>query len=354
MNFKFRHTDKIVGLFVFIALIILVISFTAVMMHQKLFVKKYVFHTRFVDAIGLSNSTVINFRGFEIGKIKRFSLNRNNYIDADFIIYDKYMDKMLEYSAISKAINPITQKSTLEFLQGPNPGKLLKEGSFVPSLDTTEGKILLFTGKIKKSGDVISSILASVDMLLLNLTQDNNPDKGAIFRMLYNLANASGNMNTSLVELNTLLASLQKDHNPQDGAMFRAIANLADLTEDFKQTNDKVQQLLTSSTQLTDAYKDPNGLALKLVDPSGEKFVEPMHESILKINESLSEINKILVYLNSQTPIMSSILIQGDQTLRTSQKTLEGVNNNPLLRGGISKDKPLMPSTQKIRPTDVK
>ncbi|HPT73044.1 MAG TPA: hypothetical protein PLE74_12280, partial [Candidatus Cloacimonadota bacterium] len=213
---------------------------------------------------------------------------------------------------------------------------------------------LLFTGKIKKSGDVISSILASVDMLLLNMTQDNNPDKGAIFRMLYNLANASGNMNTSLVELNTLLASLQKDHNPQDGAMFRAIANLADLTEDFKQTNDKVQQLLTSSTQLTDAYKDPNGLALKLVDPSGEKFVEPMHESILKINESLSEINKILVYLNSQTPVMSSILIQGDQTLRTSQKTLEGVNNNPLLRGGISKDKPLMPSTQKIRPTDVK
>jgi phospholipid/cholesterol/gamma-HCH transport system substrate-binding protein len=354
MNFKFRHTDKIVGLYVFIALIALILSFSAIMIKQKLFVKKYVFHTRFIDAIGLSNSTIVSFRGFEIGKITKFTLNRNNYIDADFIIYDKYMDKMLEFSAISKAINPVTSKSSLEFLQGPNPGKRLKEGSFVPSLDTPEGKMLLFSGKVKKSGDVVSSILSSVDTMLLNMTQDNNPDKGAIFRMLFNLANATGNMNTSLIELNSLMASLQKDHNPEDGAMFRAIDNLADLTEDFKQTNAKVQQLLTSSTQLTDAYKDPNGLALKLVDPTGENFIEPMHESIMKINTSLSEINKILVYLNSQTPVFSSILIQGDQTLRTSQKTLEGINNNPLMRGGISKDKPLAPNTQQIRPTDVK
>ncbi len=354
MNFKFRHTDKIVGLFVLIALVALILSFSAIMIKQKFFVKKYVFHTRFIDAIGLSNSTILSFRGFEIGKIKQFSLNKNNYIDADFVIYEKYMDKMLEFSAISKAVNPVTSKSSLEFLQGPNPGKRLHEGSFIPSLDTPEGNVLLFSGKVKKSGDVVSSILSSIDNMLLNLTQDNNPDKGALFRMLYNLANATGNMNASLMELNTLMANLHKDNNPEDGALFRAIANLADLTEDFQQTNAKVNQLLSSTNELTDAYKDPNGLALKLLDPTGKNFIEPMHESILKINTNLNEINKILLYLNSQTPIMSSILIQGDQTLRSSQKAIEGINNNPLIRSGISKDKPLAPNSQNTRPTDVK
>jgi phospholipid/cholesterol/gamma-HCH transport system substrate-binding protein len=189
---------------------------------------------------------------------------------------------------------------------------------------------------------------------MLNLTQDNNPDKGAMFRMLYNLANATGNLNKSLMELNTLMAKLGKDNNPEDGAMFRALTNLADLTEDFRKTDEKINHLLNSTTELTDAYKDPNGLALKLADPTGENFVEPMHEAITKINTSLNEINKILVYLNSQTPIISSILIQGDQTLRSSQKTIEGINNNPLIRGGVSKDKTANPSPRKARPTEVK
>lgn len=346
MKFKFKHTDKIVGIFFLVAVLALISTLVVVAASKRIFDKKYYFTTQFVDATGLSSSTKLYFKGYEIGKLKKFTLNIKNQIDAELVVYKEFRDKIVENSAIFKATNPVTGKSTMEFLQGPDWNKVLAEGEYIPSLDTPEGKKLLKEGLIKRSGDMMESVLKNVDQLLYNLTQDNNPDQGALSRMLYNLANMTEKMDVSLGEVNALLASFQKDNNPEDGAMFRILSNVADLTDDFKGTAAQLDEMLSN-------YKDPDGLVVKLIDPDKENLIFPMRDMLLSLNENLTSMNKILEFLYQQMPEFADILAKSKVTLQTAQKTLEAVNNNPFLRGGIKEEAPTQQKNTKIRLMDL-
>jgi len=346
MKFKFKHTDKIVGIFFFVAVMALIFTLVVVAISKRIFDRKYYFSTQFVDATGLSNSTKLFFKGYEIGKLKKYSLNINNQIDAELIVYKEFRNKIVENSAIFKATNPVTGRSTMEFLQGPDWSKVLAEGEFIPSLDTPEGKRLLKEGFVKKSGDMMESVLKNVDQLLYNLTQDDNPEQGALFRMVYNLANMTDKMDVSLENINSILTSLQKDNNPEDGALFRILSNVADLTDDFKGTAVQLDEMLAN-------YKDPDDLAVKLIDPSRENLIYPMRDMLLTLNQNLVSMNKILDFMYQQMPEFADILAKSKISLQTAQKTLEALNNNPFLRGGIKEEAPTQQKNTKIRLMDL-
>ncbi|MBN2017977.1 MAG: MCE family protein [Candidatus Cloacimonetes bacterium] len=346
MKFKFKHTDKIVGIFFFVAVMALIFTLVVVAISKRIFDRKYYFLTQFVDATGLSNSTKLFFKGYEIGKLKKYSLNINNQIDAELIVYKEFRNKIVENSAIFKATNPVTGRSTMEFLQGPDWSKVLAEGEFIPSLDTPEGKRLLKEGFVKKSGDMMESVLKNVDQLLYNLTQDDNPEQGALFRMVYNLANMTDKMDVSLENINSILTSLQKDNNPEDGALFRILSNVADLTDDFKGTAAQLDEMLAN-------YKDPDDLAVKLIDPSRENLIYPMRDMLLTLNQNLVSMNKILDFMYQQMPEFADIVAKSKISLQTAQKTLEALNNNPFLRGGIKEEAPTQQKNTKIRLMDL-
>jgi len=346
MKFKFKHTDKIVGIFFLVAVVALIFTLVVVAVSKRIFDRKYYFTTQFVDATGLSSSTKLYFKGYEIGKLKKYSLNINNQIDAELVVYKEFRNKIVENSAIFKATNPVTSRSTMEFLQGPDWSKVLAEGEYIPSLDTEEGKRLLKEGFVKKSGDMMESVLKNVDQLLYNLTQDENPDQGALFRMVYNLANMTDKMDVSLENVNAILASLQKDNNPEDGAMFRILSNVADLTEDFKGTAAQLDEMLAN-------YKNPDGLVVKMIDPDKENLIYPMRDMLLSLNENLVSMNKILEFMYMQMPEFADILAKSKVSLQTAQKTLEALNNNPFLRGGIKEEAPTQQKNTKIRLMDL-
>lgn len=331
MKFKFKHTDKIVGIFFFVAILVLLISFFVIAISQKLFIKKYVFNTKFIDAVGISESTSLNFKGFEIGRIKTFTLNKDNYIDVEIIVFEDFRNKIVSNSAINKTSNPITGKSNLEFLQGPDLSDILPEGSYIPSLNMPEGQRLLIEKKIIKSGDVLSSVLQNIDDILYNLNQDNNQDEGALFRMLYNLANSSENLNKDLIELKDLIIVLKNQ---------------------IQTTTDQLNNTLAATEQMVNNYKNPDGIVVKMIDPTEKNLIQPLNQSIQKVNESLTEINKLLIFLNTESTEISDILYESKNSLKTVQKTLQGINNNPLIRGGIQKETVSTNKDTKIRLKD--
>ena len=346
MKFKFKHTDKIVGFFFLFAILALILTLVFVAASKGIFDRKYLFATQFIDAIGLSNSTKLYFKGYEIGKLKKYSLNNNNQIDAELVVYKEFRNKIVENSAIFKATNPITGKSTMELLQGPDWTKVLAEGEYIPSLNTPEGKRLLKEGLITRSGDILESVLKNMDHLLYNLTQDDNPDQGALFRIVYNLANMTDKMDVSLGNINKILVSLQKDNNPEDGALFRILSNTANLTEDFKNTAAQLDEMITN-------YKDPTELAVKLIDPEKENLIFPMKNVLLTLNENLVSMNEILDFMYMQMPELADIMAKSKVSLQAAQKTLEALNNNPFLRGGIEEQTPTQQKNTKIRFMDL-
>ncbi|MBN2460567.1 MAG: MCE family protein [Candidatus Cloacimonetes bacterium] len=332
MKFKFRHTDKIVGIFFFSAVLVLVLSFVIIALSQKMLEKKYDFHTIFPDAVGLSPSTVLKFRGFEIGKVKSYVLNDDNLIETEIIIYEDYRNKIVANSAINKSSNPITGKSSLEFLQGADPEQVLPEGSFIPSLNMPEGQRLLEAGLIEKKGDAISSILDNVDQMLYNLNRDENADQGSIFRMIYNLANASEKLDLNMGELNQLLVLLNSD---------------------LKESMHNLDLTLHNASIMLENYSQPEGLLARMIDPEGDQLLQPLGNSLRQLEENLGELEKLLEFIGSQAPEIAEILIEGKNSLQTAQNTLEGINNNPFIRGGIGKESPLPGSSGRTREKDI-
>ncbi|HUZ17218.1 MAG TPA: hypothetical protein VMV68_02450, partial [Spirochaetia bacterium] len=54
-----------------------------------------------------------------------------------------------------------------------------------------------------------------------------------------------------------------------------------------------------------------------------------------KIDQTANQLQAFVQYLNNTQPQISGILDQGRQTLVQGRDVLEGIRNNPLIRGGI-------------------
>lgn len=337
MNYKFKYTDKIVTIFILIAIVSFLALLFAIAVKQKLFVTTYTFKARFNDAVGMTTSTPIYFKGYEIGRISKFTLNDENLIDAEIVVEESYRNKIVENSAFNKSTSPISGSSSIELLQGPDLKKIMPEGGFIPSINVPEGKKLLDEKLVSKTGDVVSSIMSNVDRLLEGLNSDNNSDDGAIFRAMVNLADASQSLNESMTTISGSVKKLNSNFGANEGTLFKTITNFNSLAEELTKMTHQLNRTLVSADTLLQNYSDPNGLAGKLVDPDGTKIIAPVNEILTSMNATLREMNQLLVFLNSRTPEMSLIISRSAETIENANKTLQGINNNPLIRDGIPK-----------------
>ena len=110
----------------------------------------------------------IMLKGFEIGKISRITLNSRNEVDVQFSIQDTYYDRVQRYSVLELATSPIGLGVSLKFHSGNDRGPPVPEMSFIPSLDTEEGRELVDRGlvDIPKGEDVIGSVIAKLNPIL--------------------------------------------------------------------------------------------------------------------------------------------------------------------------------------------
>lgn len=326
MNFKFRHTEKIVGMFVLVALIILMAGIVILAMSKKLFVETHVFHTRLSDATGLSTSTSLNFKGYEIGRVSSFFLDEENNIDVELALYGEFLPKIVNGCAIYRQSNPITGETSLVLLMPlrysikPGPGKKpalgfqLPEGAYIPSLDMAEGQRLLEEHLVEKSGDSVSIIFDEAEAFFSNLRSEFKLKKDSFRTFFSNL----GDFSDSLAQNRAMFAHFEQLLNPKNGPVFATMDRLAQFADGLLKNTEQLKALL-------DNYKNPDGLVLKLIQMDKRQLDETMQN----LNNNLLVLQKTLEELKGQSPMLAEVL-------EKARKTLEAINNNPLLRGGIS------------------
>lgn len=353
MNYKFRYTGRIVGFFVFIAVLILLMTFFSIAVNRKIFVKKFAFRTVFNDAIGLSTQTPVIFKGFEIGEIKSFNLNNENQIDAVFLVYEPYRTKIVKHSVLRKTIHPLSGKSSIELIQGPNLKQINEENELVPEISTQRGKLYLSSGNIEISNDMMSSIVQNVNKFLYNLNQDNNQDQGSIFRSLYHIANSAQDLEIVLKSTNETISKLNRGYQENDGELFRMLNEVAEIAVKMNETAELINQTVYSANEMIKVYSKPEGLAVKLIDPDQKNIIQPIREILNNLNQNMLEVNQLLKYLESQSPEISSVIVETQSTLNAAQKTIQGLNNNPILRGGIEKENVNTHPLSNHRPNEI-
>jgi len=356
MNYKIKHTKQVVLLFIGVPVLLLILAVVFISIQQKLFEKRYFYFTALSDANGISTQTPILFKGFEIGRIRTFNLTDSGEIDCQLYILKRYNHIMHADGVISRSSNPITGRVTLEYVNNPDSMVPLKDGSRILSTDFPDGKAL-FRKISPRSNDAISSIIDNVNTLTSELTKDNNADKGSLFRILTTVADVAEQTDRSMQQMNLILAELNKfsqnlnrDQNADQGSVFRILNNTADLTAKLNTQMLVMEEILLSVKRSMANLENPDSLIIRMVDPSTNYIFGPLKSTLEKVGTNLDESALLLRSLNRNNPEIILMIENLNQTLNNAKKTLEGINNNPLIRGGIKPSAtPTAPQSGKIK-----
>lgn len=131
-------------------------------------------------------------------------------------------------------------------------------------------------------------------------------------------------LNATLLSVEELISTATPRIDPILGDVNSMTGNFARLSEELADARGLIPKLL-----------DPKGTIAQLLDDDNVLFND-LRGLLAGLDRTLSEVNAIVRYVNTQTPALTGILEGGRQTLRQTQDVLEGVSNNPLLRGGIT------------------
>src|SRR5271157_5802444 len=357
MKFKIRFADQIVGIFVLAAIVAVGVVLVLIGINQRWFAKNYYFTSEFASGAGLFVGMPVTFKGFDIGKIARMSLNEQNDVDVRFYIEDTYYDRVKPDSVLELTSSPIGLGTTLKFHTGKNTLPPVAEGSYVPSLDTKEGRQLVADGKVEisKDADVIGSVIAKLNPIL-----DETRQTIADVRRIADTVNAAlngrgGPMGTMVSDLSHTPARLNTALDDMSGRINTVLDKVAVISDNVNaisvQTRGVIGDLSTNLDvisqnlkEMTGSLKDTQGLAKRLLDPQGSvgTFLNDSNELYNQVDGALKNVNAITEqlrsfaeFINGSRPQVMSILEKGSTTLSTANDVLEAAKNNPLLRGGV-------------------
>ena len=342
MNYKMKHTKQVVILFVAIPLAIVTAAVILIAFRQNLFEKRHTFYTTLQNATGVSTQTPILYKGYEIGRVNKFELSPKGSIELEFYVLDRYLPVLVTPSVVLRQTNPITSKTNLEYIRDPFSNRPMPAKSRIPSTDFPEGRALLKQISPAHT-DPISGIIEDVSNMTRELGRDDNPEAGALFRTLYNVANATEKMDASLqemqimiAELNKFMLNLNRDNNADAGSIFRILSNVADITTALEKQTAGMDEIVVSLNKAARNYSDPDSLIIKMIDPKGDVLIKPLSNMLVTMNASLREAQSLLQVANRNNPELLLLITNLNETMAHARKTLEAINNNPILRGGIT------------------
>lgn len=347
MKFKIKFADQVVGLFIIVALAFFVAIVVMIGANQRWFAKDYHFITSFKSAAGVAPGTNIVMKGFTVGKIDKLTLNADNEVDAAFHIFDSYYDKVRAYSILELTVSPIGLGSQLLFHPGTGEQRL-EEGAFIPLADSEEGQALIDQELvvIPPKDDTVTRLLANINPLLENTNKTIVTVNRTLTEVNRALAGqSSGPLGDIVGDARDAAAALPGTMDEVKGVATDARERVAVLLDELRGLIAEYKAVGSNLGETTAAIRDPTGLVTRLLDPSGsiKKFLdddEALYKRVMsiagQIEKSVSSLQSIVASLNAEMPAVAGLVNESKLAIRQAQDVLEGVKNNPLIRGGVT------------------
>jgi phospholipid/cholesterol/gamma-HCH transport system substrate-binding protein len=346
MKLRYRFANQVVGLFVVVAVALTVTLIVLMGANQRWFRKNYEYFAQFDSAKDVSVGMAITFRGFTIGRVTDISLTEDNDVNVLFTIREEYIDKVTRDSLIQVVTNPLGSGEII-FHQGRERTPPPPEGTRIPVYDSKQGLRLREENRVivLRDADPIAQALGQLDPILTNVDRVLLSVVGLTDEIELALrGESSGPVGGVLVGLENTVADLQRTVISVNGVIDDTAREVSALLVD-------VQAIAANLEQTSAALADPTGLVTTLLAPKGsiatlldddnrlfddiQGIIGSLQASIDGLNESLDQVAVFTGYLNTTQPQISTLLETGRATLDSGQDVLEGLRNNPLLRGGI-------------------
>ncbi len=390
MKFRIRFAKQVVGVFVLLAFAFLAFVLASMAVDQGWFRRDYYFRSQFNSADGLSVGMSVRFRGFQIGRVTELNLNGENDVDVVFFVEEDYVDKVREYSVVQNTSNPLGLGGGLEFHMGRSDRRLIDlaaadEMPLVPAWESKPARLYVeddlvilpenndpVGNAINQLDPVLASInrtLFSLDSVLVSVDQTlagvgTGPVQNILVEAEGLMANTSalvGSARTMVEQTGNIVA----DTGAVVASVGRTAANLettiAYMDAELRTIMAQIGGIATNVESLTTEFSDPTGLVPRLLESDGSisrlfndnnELYGQMEQILSSLNESVGQIREFASFLGRTTPQITSLLEQGRQAVDTGQDVLEGVRNNPLIRGGIQEEPPEPTTTRSYRDQD--
>jgi phospholipid/cholesterol/gamma-HCH transport system substrate-binding protein len=167
MKFSVRFADQVVGVFIILALAVLIFVIFMLGKSQRWFSRDYYFKTYFSSAQGLSENMPVQYKGFTIGRVKSFDLAEDDRVEVRFYIFDTYYSRVRDGSLVEIMVSPIGLGN--QFLLHPGLGlEPISEGELIPEVNSPEGRQVRAQGlaQVPSHDDSISLILSRLSSTL--------------------------------------------------------------------------------------------------------------------------------------------------------------------------------------------
>ena len=298
MKFKIKYADQIVGILSLIAIIALIFIIFLIGSTQKWFVPRHNYYTIITSASNITVGKSITYKGFEIGKIRNFSLDASNKVVVNFYITDDYKSKVVKNSIIEILTSPLG--SSVVFYPG-NSAEPLDDNSYIPERSSEEAKALIFSRKV--------SVLEQTD---------------SINTLLAMATNLIGDIDTLVKQINLAL------EGSEDTALTTTITQLNEILKN-------INELTSTGT----------GLIPKLFED--ENSQGSISDSLVQLDLTMKDISSITSSVEGNMPAVTIMISQVQTLLKQMQDVMEGLKNNPLLKNGISEKPEKENATPKLR-----
>lgn len=338
MKLRMKYTGVFVSFFVGISIIAITAAFILLSMDKRFFSEKFVYNVKFKDAVGLSSSTKVVFKGYDIGRVKEYKLDELNEINTQIYIYEEFRDKIVENSAVNKILNPITGSSSIEFLSGPASGKTMSEGSYLPTLESPEGEQLVIANLIEPSSELLFSMISNLNTILIDLNKREIRDERVFYTLVKNIVQLTEDVRPFPKKIDSLLVMLGNDYLGKSGRLKSTVDNFNTLLVNLNKLSGSLQEVVPEVDTMFQNYKNPDNLLRRMIDPTGTAILDPA-KSLLTNADSLTRESAELIRFLNENKYEIKLLIRQLNSLSTDlEKTIDALNENPLITPGIEEE----------------
>ena len=350
---KLRNSnlEKIIGLFVFMSLGILVIVFLLIGTRHNIFGGRYLVHTVFDQGYGLKAGAPVNIAGVEVGNVESVHFNDQNKIDVTASIQKKYKSKIRQNSIATGMRSGLVGNVSLSISIGSLSEPVVEDGGYIRgvSLPETDGALGGLSPILARANEAINNIvyltdkvnspLTKVDRILQRLdevSKEIKDGKGNIGALLNN-DNLYSNLTKMASTTERLLISLEKsaDHFLMASKEFPKM---------IAQAEASMIEINKSAEKLPFILSDGQVAVRNIKDSSGE-----LNKLIIDSSEQIGSIKEILEDFKSASVELPNVMRATQENVDEFTRIIEGAEKNWVVKGFLERKKKNDPITISVR-----
>lgn len=336
-----RSLARVIGLFVFSAMGVLIIVILSIDGQHNFFSGRYSIHIALNQGFGLMEGSPVDIAGVEVGSIKSIRFNSQNKIDVTAEIQNKYKEKIRSDSVATVVSRGLMGNTAVSITIGSASMSIVEDGGSISGtgMSKTNGIMGGINPLLMKANKAIDNViyltsildkpLVRIDHILKNLDEvseeiiDGKGNLGALLKDkdLY------ANLTTMVKSSQRLLINVEKAVNNIELAsqLFPELINKAELSmTKINKSTEKMPRLLSDGQELISNIKN-----------SSDDFNKLIRDS----NEQIRRISEILEDFKDTSSELPNLIRASKENIDEITRIVEGAEKNWIIKGFLERKK---------------